>query len=668
MRAITRILNRLGKSAANGANSAPLPPEPAPQPAARLPYDVLLFPVVDWHDRFQRPQQLSLELANSAARVFYFSNRFLPALCLYEPELREVAPNIFHTKLPASLHPPDIYADIPSELQIAAIAEGVQRIRDRFEIGAALAIVDYPFWAPIVRRLPNTVIVYDCMDAYASFANAGPPARELEPEIARTADLVVCSSRHLADSMRSYGVDDPILIRNGVDVAHFERRPASLAIQPTRPTVGYWGATAEWTDIELLTQAAAQLPEVDFVLIGEVIRIDVSALAALPNVRMIGEVPYRDLPAYLHAFDVCLLPYRICEYALASDPMKVWEYLSAGKPVVAVRFPEIERLADLITLTSTPAEFIHGIRRGLRERDPDLRARRIAYARENTWQKRAGELRRVVEPCFPKVSIVVLAHNQSWFTGVCLASIEKFSRYANLEVVAVDNGSTDNTGQLLAEWSAIRPWAKVVTNERNLGFAAGNNRGARATSGDYLVFLNNDVFVTDGWIGDLLAHFRRNPKLGLLGPVTNSSGNESVIPIAYHDMEEMAILARSYTSAHRRELTRPHVLHWFCVMLPRKVWEEVGELDEQFGIGTFEDDDFTYRVRAAGFETACAEDVFVHHHHSATFGQLPQAEYDELFARNRKYFESKWGAWQAPIFRKAAAPGFRKEKVDRCSP
>jgi hypothetical protein len=333
--------------------------------------------------------------------------------------------------------------------------------------------------------------------------------------------------------------------------------------------------------------------------------------------------------------------------------------MSAGKPVVAVRYPEIERLDGLITLVSTPAEFVDGLRRGIEENDPELRLRRVAYALENTWRRRAGELRAAVDPLFPKVSVIVLAHNQKYFTEVCLAAIEQFTQYPNFEVIVVDNASTDATPQFLAQWAASRPWARIVTNEANLGFAAGNNRGARAAAGDYLAFLNNDTFVTGGWAGDLLAHFRRNPKLGLLGPVTNRSGNESVIPIEYQNMEEMAVKARSYTATHRRQLTHPHVLHWFCVMLPRTVWSEVGELDEGFGLGMFEDDDYTYRVRAAGFETACAEDVFVHHHHSASFGQLSQSEYDELFVRNRRYFESKWGQWQAPVF--------RWEVQDKCS-
>jgi len=617
----------------------------------RFPYDVLVFPNVDWHDRFQRPQHLSVELAKMGARVFYFCNRFLPSLCVYKPNVSEVALNIYWTMLPGSLHPPDIYTDIPSELQVAAIAEGIQRVRERFKIGAVLSIVDYPFWAPIVRQVPNTLVLYDCMDAYSSFANAGRPARELERDVVTEADIVVCSSEHLRNNMRRYGRES-ILVRNGVTVSHFEKRPELLAFERRRPTAGYWGATAEWTDIELLIHAAQQLPDIDFVLIGEVMRIDVSELAALPNVRMIGEVPYRELSGYLHGFDVSLLPYRVCEYALASDPMKVWEYMSAGKPVVAVRFPEIERLHELITLTSTRAEFVEGIRRGIAENDPVRRERRIAYARENSWKSRAAQLHAAVETYIPKVSIIVLNYNQCRFTKVCLESIERFTHYASMEIVVVNNGSTDDTAEFLTSWSSKRSWTRVVTNESNRGFAAGNNCGARAATGEYLIFLNNDTFVTDGWVGDLLAHFRRHPKLGLLGPVTNRSGNESVIPIEYANMEEMAVRARSYTAGHRGELTRPHVLHWFCVMTPRVVWEQVGELDEAFGIGMFEDDDYTYRVRAAGYEVACAEDVFIHHHHSASFGELSAAAYDELFAKNRRYFESKWGQWQAPVFRK----------------
>lgn len=630
-----------------------------PPPAPR-PYDIFVFPVVNWDFLFQRPQHLALEFARRGHRVFYLMVDFHPDTFSVAPQVREITPGVFEVMLPGSFDPPDIYTGIPTELQVAVMEAGLRQLRERYSIGTVLSIVDYPFWAPVVRELTNNFVLYDCMDDYASFANSGPPARELERDIVRDADLVVCSSKHLREKLlRKYG-REPLLIRNGVEASHYTTPPAELALRPDGRTAGYWGATAEWTDIELLIHAARELPDVRFVLLGDVMRVDVTELAALPNVRLVGRVPYEQLPAWLHAFDVCLLPYRICEYALASDPMKVWEYMSAGKPVVAVRFPEVERLDRLITLTSTREEFVDGIRRGLAERDQAIAEARRAFARENTWSRRCDEMREAVAPFFPKVSVIVLAHNQVEFTGAALLSLDQFSHYQNLEIVVVDNGSTDDTPRFLERWAAAHPRGKVVRSGVNLGFSAGNNLGARNATGDYLVFINNDCFVTDGWIGDLLAHFRRNPRLGLLGPVTNRSGNESVIDIQYDDMSQMAIRARRYTRSHRGQVTHPHVLHWFCVILPRSVWRQVGELDENFGLGMFEDDDYTLRVRAAGYETACAEDVFIHHHHSASFGLLPQAEYDALFARNRQYFESKWGPWVAPVF--------RKELQAKCSP
>lgn len=601
-----------------------------------------------------------MEFGRRGHRVFYFGREFEPSLCACGARVDEVAPNVFYTRLPGTIDPPDLYADIPNEVQIAAMQNGIAQLARRFALTATLSIVDYPFWAPLVRRLPNNAVLYDCMDDYGSFANAGRPARELESVILREADLAVCSSVRLQQLARGRG-RDAALIRNGVDFRHFEAAPERLAIEKRRPVAGYWGATAEWTDIELLTAAARALPDVDFVLIGEVIRIDVSKLAALPNVSFVGEVPYARLPEYLHAFDVCLLPYRICDYALASDPMKVWEYMSGGVPVVAMRFPEIERLGDLITLASTHDEFIAGVRAAISHDDPAAADARKAYVREHTWSNRAEAMLELAAPLFPKVSVVVLCFNECEITRACLWSLDLLSAYPALEIVVVDNGSTDETAEFLRHWQTSHPAGRVVTTGRNLGFAAGNNAGARAATGDYIVFLNNDCYVTAGWVGDMLRHFRRHPRLGLLGPVTNSSGNESVIPIEYDDMEQMAARAASYTRAHRGELTRPGVLHFFCVMLPRSVWREVGELDENFGRGMFEDDDYTLRVRAAGYETACAEDVFIHHHHSASFGRLSQEEYDALFERNRTYFEHKWGtAWNAPVF--------RKEMQARCSP
>lgn len=329
--------------------------------------------------------------------------------------------------------------------------------------------------------------------------------------------------------------------------------------------------------------------------------------------------------------------------------MKVWEYLAAGKPVVSVNFPGLEYLRDVITLTDGREEFVSAVKAAFI--DSGATERRKERARANTWTRRCEEIAKAAAPFFPKVSVIVLTYNQRELTAATLDSIRRFSRYPNMEVILVDNGSKDGTGAMVSAWAADQNFAKVILNRTNAGFAKGNNIGARASSGDYLVLLNNDVFVTDGWLSDLLAHFRANPRLGLLGPVTNASGNESVIDIEYADMEEMAIKARAYTRLRRGKRTPLAVSHFFCTMIPRPVWDCVGELDEGFGLGLFEDDDYAMRVRQAGFEIACAEDVFVHHHHSGSFASLPREEYERLFDHNRRYYESKWGPWTAPRYR-----------------
>jgi len=615
------------------------------------PYDVLVFPVIDWDWRFQRPQHLSLELARRGHRVFYFSTEFLPAIGLSEPRTREVEKNIFVVELPASPDPPDMYRDIPNQLQLAAMELGLQSLKEKFHIGATLSLVDYPFWAPLVRRLNNNVVVYDCMDDYLSFSNSGRPAREMEHEMVSDADLVVCSSTYLQSRIRRMGRES-LLIRNAADPEHFGTRPASLAIEDGAPVVGYHGSITESTDIDLLAYAARSLPDVRFVIIGRNDVGDLSSLEHWPNVTLLGEIPYHRLPEYVHAFDVGILPYRINDHSLATDPVKIWEYLCAGKPVVAVRFPEIDRLDGMIALSDGPQQFVDAIRSALADDSAAAAERRRAFARENSWSNRADALEQAVAPFFPKVSVIVLSHNHREFTERTISTVEQFTGYPNLEVILVDNASTDGTPEMLTTWAARHEYAKTILHANNLGFSAGNNTGVRQSTGDYIVLLNNDVVVTEGWLGTLLAHFRANPKLGLLGPVTNTCGNESVVYIGdYHDVDKMAILARAYTGARRGLRTELRTANFFCVMIPRAVWNQVGELDENFGIGLFEDDDYAMRVRAAGYQVACAEDVFVHHHASASIGALPSEAYSELFNRNRRYFESKWGPWIPPVFR-----------------
>ncbi len=152
--------------------------------------------------------------------------------------------------------------------------------------------------------------------------------------------------------------------------------------------------------------------------------------------------------------------------------------------------------------------------------------------------------------------------------------------------------------------------------------------------------MNNDTVVTRGWLTGLLKHYVNNPKVGIVGPLTNSIGNEAKINVSYTDVASMPLFAYQYTTEHMGE-EFPHsgILAMFCVMISRKVYEEIGPLDEHYGIGMFEDDDYSMAARSKGYSLVMAEDVFIHHYGTVSFKKLENQEYKKIFDTNKEYFE-----------------------------
>jgi len=245
-----------------------------------------------------------------------------------------------------------------------------------------------------------------------------------------------------------------------------------------------------------------------------------------------------------------------------------------------------------------------------------------------------------------KVSVIIVTYNNLDLTKRCLYSVEKYSNYENLEVIIVDNNSQDGTKEYLKEYAKNRKNVKVILNEENLGFSAGNNIGIKNATGDYIVLLNNDTFVTPNWIERLMAHFELDNKIGLVGPRTNNIGNEAKIETDVKTEEEIVSFAEKLYKENRlKQYDKVRVLAFFCVMIKKEVFDKIGLLDEAFGIGMFEDDDFCERAKKAGYKLVCADDVFIYHHLSATFDKEPPEWKKKLFEKNKKIYESKHGKW-----------------------
>ena len=628
----------------------PFIPAPGTVPAAPTPLpDYLVWGAIDWDLRYQRPQQLAHGLSLEGRRVFYIASSLVDDLrdgFSVRPLDRQG--RLFEVRLFAC-KAPVIYQAPPDAATIRQLCRSLGEFLGWVDSPWVVSLVQHPLWFPVARLLPNNRLVYDCMDHHQGFGNNALGLLPLERQLLDEADLTLFASAWLAQHWKqqcpTLAERRQALLRNAADFEYFSTVPQHRHQDPNgRKVIGYYGALADWFDVQLVSTIAQAFADCTVLLIGADTAEVGLRLRSHANVRLAGEIPYTQLSAYLHAFDVCILPFRIQALTLATNPVKVYEYLSAGKPVVAVDLPELHEFTPLVRIAGDAQSFVAAIAQALDEPELSAAARqRQDLARQQTWNHRVRTLLDLAEIPQPQplISVIVVTCNNLAFTRDCLASLDADPLGRELELIVVDNASTDGSVEFLRQWAA-RGGHQLILNTSNLGFAAANNLGLAQARGEYLALLNNDTQVTSGWAQSLRRHLQRNPGLGLVGPVTNNIGNEAKIDIGYRSLEHMPARARQYTWRHIGHLVPCATLGFFAVMLSRSTYLRVGPLDEAFGLGFFEDDDYCRRVEQVGLSCAFAEDVFIHHHLSASFDRMPERQRQQLFNRNKALYEAKW--------------------------
>ncbi|OXM85634.1 glycosyltransferase [Paenibacillus rigui] len=343
---------------------------------------IIYPPTIDWGWMKQRPQQLMTRLARNGHTVFF---------C-----------NPTRADRPIERIEPNLYVVHQYEQWLAGPWPEYRR-----NAGSHTKVVvwcSFPKLAASLQACKPDFIVYDCVDEFAQW-------QLYEPMMLRLADAVVCASERLFYRMKRSCPDQKIhLIRNAYDTdmgLHVEAAvknkyglPGMAPLPPDLPEnglkrIGYIGAWAPWVDDALLRKLADAIPEAELIIIGPSFGKPYPRHVNNGRLRFLGLKYHGELPSYLEHLSVLLLPFRIEPITLSTNPVKLYEYLATGKPVVSTALPEAMQLVPEVDVALTHQAFITKVLHRLR--DPGSRSSRRALALQHTWEHRASQVEIVLE-------------------------------------------------------------------------------------------------------------------------------------------------------------------------------------------------------------------------------------------------------------------------------
>lgn len=294
-------------------------------------YDMIVFCHLRWQFVYQRPQHLISRMSKTFKILMVEEPIGFDAGEEFTAIINEVNPNLYILQ-PKVRSIEDIASVLPKYVSNKAIKIG-------WFYSAS--------FGPLLNSLDFETVIYDCMDELSLFKGAPQSLINQEQFLLQQADIVFTGGKSLYESKRKMH-DNVFCFPSSVDEAHFAQAingiptPEDIAVV-SGPVVGYFGVIDERIDLDLLYESASRLPEVSFVMIGPLAKIEDSDLPRLPNIHYLGMKAYNDLPRYLKAFDVAMMPFALNDATKFISPTKTLEYMAAGKPIISTRIKDVAR-------------------------------------------------------------------------------------------------------------------------------------------------------------------------------------------------------------------------------------------------------------------------------------------------------------------------------------
>ncbi len=357
-----------------------------------------------WDFVWQRPQQLLSRLARRAPVLFVeepFYDRAVPAPRL---ELTQPSEGV-HRAVPV----------LPESMQgrydesIAVVRDLLLRhLADDGPLGGLFHRPVHWFYTPMpapamIGAFDERAVAYDCMDELSKFRFAPAELIDRERYLLAEADVVFTGGHKLMQSKARYH-DNVHFFGCGVDVAHFACARSDDLTVPRElasldgAVLGYYGVVDERLDYELLRVLAHELPDMQVVMVGPVVKVDPNDLPQAPNLHWLGQRDYAQLPAYLKGFDVCLMPFALNEATEYINPTKTLEYMAGGKPIVSTAIADVvHHFTPVVAVARSHAEFVAAVREAAEAPDDALIERGLEQAEHSSWASIVTRMERIVQ-------------------------------------------------------------------------------------------------------------------------------------------------------------------------------------------------------------------------------------------------------------------------------
>ena len=284
----------------------------------------------------------------------------------------------------------------------------IRKIAKHLEFNSPILWLYHPYAVLPKGQFSEKLVCYDCNDDMGAFFHRLPYQRrqlsDLEAKLVKIADIVFTTSKNLYQSKKKIN-PNTYYVPSGTDISLFSKvllsttKVSNEIADIKKPIIGFTGGIdntkINWDWIE---KAANHRTDWSFVLIGPVHQAPPVGITRLSNLHFLGKRPIEELPNYIKAFDVCIIPYKEGEFMRSSFPTKTFEYLAGGKPVVASDIPALRDYQPIVKLCESSEEFILSIEKSIKESDDvDLQKRRFQTAKGQTWDARIRKTTLVID-------------------------------------------------------------------------------------------------------------------------------------------------------------------------------------------------------------------------------------------------------------------------------